>query len=454
MRPRVKVDPVELEDTREGQFEQLDPIYNSFVRDIFGRMEDDATHEAICERFHDIAMSCTSSHFAAKALVLLARYRKFQQRLATHGAFIDEGDEEDAPNLLQASGRYFQKSLEQLLVSRLDMESKLNISYDLLIYQFCQVGTTACHSLCSMMELFLSEALGQRPLLDLSPSVTASNILVIAYARLDVLRCLAAPKRPTFFSLLDQPGLSSSPWTPPLTAVQSHVGVPTVVVLCLAAVANLSAEMDSLPSEVVKERAEAIERAVVDWPGLKREPEDLEDGARYLEKVGTAEMWRYTALIYLHQSVHRRGPNSRPIREAARQILAIGARLLPAPRPISSILDTFSPSLLPTAEPSPILPPPNSSSSRRTPSRAAHSTALSSLVWRGPCWFLAGTCLMYPQDRELCKRGLTAEGAVPFKGYEDNVAALERLWAHVDDEGWCVDWREFLQAEKMTVMFL
>ncbi|GAA5827590.1 hypothetical protein JCM11251_001747 [Rhodosporidiobolus azoricus] len=433
--------PVDVEESLEA----LDPTYNSFVREIYGPFDDDETHNEACERFHDLAMSCTSGLFAAKALVLLARYRQAQRRLST-GAFIDDSDVSLSPEeLLRRSSLYFQKSLEQLLVSPLEMEAKLNVSYDLLLYQYCQVGTVACHSILTMMEL---------PSLDLASGFTISNILVVAYARLDVLRSLAVPQRPTFFSHLYLPGDSSSPWSPPQTKLQSHVGIPMVIILAMAATANLSAEMALLPAEVVKEKAQVIERAIVDWPGLQRESSDLDDGAAYVEKVGTAEMYRYASLIYLHQAVHRRGPNSRTLREAARQVLAIGARLLPAPRPTSSILDTFSPSILSTAEPSPSMPSSSASLNKRTPSRAAQHTALSALVWRGPCWFLAGTCLMYPQDRELCKRGLTPDGGVPFRGYEDNVAALERIWAEVDEKGWCFDWREFLQAENMTVMFL
>lgn len=68
-----------------------------------------------------------------------------------------------------------------------------------------------------------------------------------------------------------------------------------------------------------------------------------------------------------------------------------------------------------------------------------------------PLQFLAGTCALLPQDRELCREGVRQCG--PLAGYRDNALALERIWRESDETGWLVDWRRFL-AERNPPMYV
>jgi hypothetical protein len=65
--------------------------------------------------------------------------------------------------------------------------------------------------------------------------------------------------------------------------------------------------------------------------------------------------------------------------------------------------------------------------------------------------FLAGTCALLSQDRELCREGVRQCG--PLAGYRDNALALERIWREQDETGWLVPWRQFLQ-ERNPPMFV
>lgn len=75
-------------------------------------------------------------------------------------------------------------------------------------------------------------------------------------------------------------------------SIETHLGLPVGLLLCIAATANLSAEMEALPDEVVKYKGEAIEKAIRSW-----RPAPLDSGnndsAAYIEKLATAEMWRH-----------------------------------------------------------------------------------------------------------------------------------------------------------------
>lgn len=68
--------------------------------------------------------------------------------------------------------------------------------------------------------------------------------------------------------------------------------------LCVAATANLACEMDALPDEVVRVKAQGIENAVREWKPPPPDAQDLADSAGYVEKVSTSEMWRHVRLPF------------------------------------------------------------------------------------------------------------------------------------------------------------
>lgn len=324
----------------------------------------------------------------------------------------------------------------------------------------------------------------RRPALDLSAIRSSVDVLYAAFAWTDCIRCICIPKRRTVsfpstthgldqtfadsssqvFAFSNLPGETSASSPSTVLAdvntseshsIETHLGLPVGLLLCIAATANLSAEMEALPDEVVKFKGDAIEKAVRSW-----RPAPLDSGnndsAAYIEKLATAEMWRHVSLsalshhcphlltwrpriqacvLFLYQAVFRHGSLSLIVRSALQQILQIGARVLNN-HPIQTSSIT-----LPATEPS--------ARFAQDPSYEDYFNACST---RAVPWFLAATVAVLPSDRDLCKKGLSICGKQ--KGYQDNLDAVERIWEVVDGQGWTVDWRALLQSEKRFVGFL
>lgn len=325
------------------------------------------------------------------------------------------------------------------------------------------------------------------------------TLLLAIFGWHDVVRCITSGKRRVLFTYTCLPGEPSAANPSVLVDDVNSVlcelpvllGLPVGLMLCAAAIANLSAERDALPDEVVKAKAAAIETAIRGWRPPALSAHDLADSAKFLERISTGEMWRHAIIIYLYQSVWAHGPVSHVILAALQQILHIGARVLTSYEPSSSMLPAPStttasaaaPGLGPdststaaaagsTAAPRPYPQAPlptaatttafaeSRSMSTSDEAAGAGSSSVStstmahlfSPLSRAIPFFLAGTCALLPSERALCVRGLQACG--PLKGYVDDVAALERVWALQNDKGWLRDWREVLEEEKIAVAFM
>lgn len=124
-----------------------------------------------------------------------------------------------------------------------------------------------------------------------------------AFAYTDVLHTICIPRRRTLFAFTSLPGDSATPTdvSTPNTgddtdrAVEIHLGLPVGLLLCLAAISNLSAEMAAFPEEVVALKAHAIEKTIRDWRPLAPDAAALADSISYLDNLATCEMWRYVS---------------------------------------------------------------------------------------------------------------------------------------------------------------
>ncbi|GAA5872304.1 hypothetical protein JCM1840_004121 [Sporobolomyces johnsonii] len=419
----------------------LDPVYNAF-NDGFFRSLPKPVRDVVCQKVFNVVTSSELSRNAGMAMVMLYRLRMQQQQQQQQEA-IDPAEAAavavQQARLLAQSNAYFQRALEHIQTP-IPFEAKMVAVLDMQTYQFDQWGAAAANAIILLGEYFVNEELGPQPLLDL----TTASPLLSTFAWTDAVRCICIPGRRTVFTFPNLPG-DPSPTSPgtvltdmssPSSDIQVHLGLPVGLMLCIAAVANLGCEMDALPDEVVKVKAEAIEKAVRGWRPPVPDAQELADGTTFVEKVSTAEMWRHAIIIFLYQTVHKHACLSRVMRDAMQQILQIGSRMLRAYRP-SSCSIAASPAATGLA---PSKPP------------APQEDYLSVPATRAVPWFLAGTVATLAQDRTLCKRGLEACG--PLKGYADNIGALERIWEATDEKGWTLEWKALLQAEKRFVGFL
>ncbi|BGP39460.1 hypothetical protein JCM10449v2_003410 [Rhodotorula kratochvilovae] len=410
------------------------------------------------------------------AMVMLYRLRMHQQSRADGDAADVAQSSAQHAKLLAQSDHYFQKALEHLQAP-IPLEAKLVAVLDMQSYQFDQWGAAAANAILLLGEYFINEALGSQPAIDFSDMRDPKNVLLSAVAWSDCVRCICIPRRRTIFAFTGLPGEPSAT-TPEAVvsdvsahsnSIDAHLGLPLGLLLCVAATANLGAEMDALPDEVVRVKAAAIENAVREWKPAPPNIEDLADSAWYIDKLSTAEMWRHArneqaVIIFLYQAVHRHGPLSRTIRDAMQQIIQLGSRMLQQYRtPVGSVpagaASGVASSLASTTSAAPAPAAAGAASAAESaPASAAlpppqdTEDYLSAPSMRAVPWFLAGTAAQLPADRALCRRGIEVCGRQ--QGYRDNVAALERVWEVTDEKGWTVDWRALLQSEQRFVGWL
>ncbi|TNY23010.1 hypothetical protein DMC30DRAFT_87484 [Rhodotorula diobovata] len=447
---------------------KVDPIYNTF-NDGFFRSLPKPVREVVIQKAYNVAGSSDLSRHAAMAMVchgalaLPLRGRAFQAHQTSSepvsAAQVAATTEQHA-KLLAQSDHYFQKALEHLQAP-IPFEAKMVAVLDMQTYQFDQFGAAAANAILLLGEYFINEALGSQPAIDLSDMRDPKNVLLSAVAWSDCVRCICVPRRRTIFAFSGLPGEPSAT-TPEAVvsdvsshsnSIDAHLGLPLGLLLCVAATANLSAEMDALPDEVVRVKAAAIENAIREWKPAPPNIEDLADSAWYIDKLSTAEMWRHAVVIFLYQAVHRHGPLSRVVREAMQQILQLGSRMLQQYRAPAGSVPAGPGSFAAAPGPAPLAASDASTSAPAAPALPGDDDEyLSAPSMRAVPWFLAGTCALLPSDRALCRRGIDVCGRQ--QGYRDNVSALERVWEVTDEKGWAVDWRALLQSEQRFVGWL
>ncbi|GAA5852001.1 hypothetical protein JCM9279_007054 [Rhodotorula babjevae] len=437
-----------------AQEEKLDPVYDAFFVAHLCAL-DKPLRDAVLSQIRSIIASSELCKHAALATTMLLRLHVLREAPKDAGTPSAPGADVDEVRHLRAKAdEYYQRGLEHLSHQSIPITAKMLALFDLWLHQFITVGAEAASFLLLLGDVFALE-LGPRPSIQHSPITSPEQVIITISAWEDCIRCVTSPRRRPFFSFADLPGDPLSPSSPALrdnvNDVRSDIPalgyMPVGLLLCIAATANLSVDMEALPDIVVKAKASAIELAVRGW----RPPAPVAglDSAAFVEQVSTSEMWRHAIIIYLYQVVHRHGPMSAVLCAAVQQILKIG----------SSLLSRFEPARmcdLATLSPSP------STSSTSSPTSLADSTSSDAIasaaiaffapMSRAVPFFLAGTCAMTPVERRTCIAGLRACGE--DRGYLDDMHALERIWERQRGDGWPKPWREVLEEEKLHVVFL
>ncbi|GAA5857992.1 hypothetical protein JCM8547_006654 [Rhodosporidiobolus lusitaniae] len=340
--------------------------------------------------------------------------------------------------LEQEGATYVREALRYLALLDLPLAARLLACYDLSTYQYDRFGNEACNAVLLVADFFVTQKLGPSPLIDFSLLNDFTGHLVHPFVWLDVLRCLCLGSRRPHFSFPSLPGSSSfSPVTPP-GAFSPFPGIPVVLMLCMAAIAELDMDRKEgkVGEEEVREKAGRIEGVLREWKPDPPTGHEVEDLGKYFEEVQTQEMWRQAIIIYLYQSIHHHSPVSRVLISCMQAILKIGVPLLDSYIPPSSALAADTPTSVFCSNGDPTVDEVTAWSEKYYGPPAARS---------GP-FFLAGTVALHPHDRALCRRGVIAAG--PLRGFQDNLDALERIWAVQDETGRCEDWREVLKRQE------
>ncbi|GAA5945182.1 hypothetical protein JCM3775_003689 [Rhodotorula graminis] len=453
--PPVPVPSTSFPPVSSGQEDTLDPAYDAFFVAHLCALDKPLRDAVISQIRSTIASSELCKH-AALATTMLLRLHVLRDAPKEAGTpSVPGADEYEVQRLRAKADEYYRRGLEHLSHQSIPITAKMLALFDLWLHQFITVGAEAASFLLLLGDVFALE-LGPRPSIQHSPINTPEQVIIAISAWEDCIRCATSPRRRPFFSFADLPG---DPLSPSSSALRDSVNdvrsdipalgyMPVGLLLCIAAIANLSVDMEALPDVVVKAKASAIERAVRGWRPLP--PVAGLDSAAFVEQVSTSEMWRHAIIIYLYQVGHRHGPMSAVLCAAVQQILKIGSPLLARFEPgrISDLATLSpSPSTSSTSSPTSLVDPSTSEACI-----ASAAIALFAPMARAVPFFLAGTCAMTPVERRTCIAGLRACGE--DRGYHDDMLALERIWERQRSDGWPKPWREVLDEEKLHVVFL
>lgn len=146
-------------------------------------------------------------------------------------------------------------------------------------------------------------ALGDHPPITLAQLRTPETFSLRLFALSDISRCIVQRGRRTLFNFWtdhhpapDAPQ-DESPWS-------TYLGLPDSIVVLLAEVVNLAADLHRTSLVSIKAQAEELERALKSWK-MDPLPASVTDSTATVCRTIAGQLWRLCALILLYQvSLH------------------------------------------------------------------------------------------------------------------------------------------------------
>ncbi|GAA5879637.1 hypothetical protein JCM3774_004294, partial [Rhodotorula dairenensis] len=289
------------------------PVTNAITPGSVAALEDDPLDEALTD---DLAVIYNALNVeflnlmptrdrlrAAKAWTDLARSTRLGRTAAAACVWLYLArssrtvDPEERSHLLAQSDRYFQRAVAQLS-DEVSLDSQI---YALLDLFFVQADRSSIHSgnaLLAIGELFIKQAHGPRPPLDLVNHNSPSSLRM--FAVLDILRCAVEKGRRTVFDIEGLPGSLRAAASAQIAAkvdaddndwrLLQWSGFPLELILCIAATVNLDCDRSAMPPDAVNAVADKIEEAIHSWSPTRMQPNGYEDSLTFLQEVATKEM--------------------------------------------------------------------------------------------------------------------------------------------------------------------
>lgn len=168
---------------------------------------------------------------------------------------------------------------------------------DLQYHQFDSAGSAAAISVIRLGELFVTTSLGEHPRINFETLTEPEVVPLRCFAYAEVLGAVYTKGRRTIFDIAHLPDADDDAPTPGAlpsgdARFETHLGLPVGILLCLAAVSNLSVQLDSLESDVVERRRDMIEAAIRQWRPSRIPGGEGSDSVSFLEEVRISEIWR------------------------------------------------------------------------------------------------------------------------------------------------------------------
>lgn len=404
--------------------QEIRPVYDQLNENFFASLPL-PVREVVKRRMAEVAFSTELSKSACMAVCLLYRAR-----------MLEKVAPDARERLINRSNSYFLKAVEHLQgEAGVPLEAQVLAVFDLQLFQLEQYGAAAGNAILLLGDYFVTEALGPRPTLDLQSLSGPASVMYRSFAYTDVLRCFALGDRRTLFALAGVPGevqgvgagANSLPGSGAASAAQSPVGetaleggtesssnkegsggavwardrehnpwgLPPALLLAIAGIVNLAQDVKQglVFSDEYNRRRDTLETAIRSWRPSADSPwpgsmphgveEAADDSVRTMEHMTTAEMWRHAALIYLYQALDHHGPLHPLIRRSVAQLLALGSRDATQATATAVGFDTGA----------------------TTAEKYKHVFNITHNE-RAMQWFVCGTCVISPQEREFCRAGM------------------------------------------------
>jgi hypothetical protein len=277
---------------------------------------------------------------------------------------------------------------------------------DLQLVEFIRGGAAPSYNMLALGDRLVRTVFGcDHPPITLSDLRTSETFSLRLYGLSDVSRCLVQRGRRTIFRFNTADEAAALPLTREDETWSTYLGLPDAIVILLAEIANLCADSAALPPERVTERAGELEALLRGWTPV---PSPGVDASALISRTIAGELWRFSALVLLYQSVHRVGPLHPVLRRARIEILTLLASVTQLPNG-----DLWGFIALPS--------------------------------------FLAATLSVDEADRERAMTFLVRAG--PERVWLDNIALVEKVWEEMDETGRAVDWHDKMVREGLSVAF-
>ncbi|KAJ8295615.1 putative MFS-type transporter C18.02 [Rhodotorula toruloides] len=296
--------------------------------------------------------------------------------------------------------------------------SQIAAVIDLWAHQMLAVSPQAGNAVLAIGDLFVMQARGVNPPLDLDTLVDHDKAALRLFAYLDILRCVTQPARTMVFDYVGLPGFGGAtgadrPVESGPASFSTWFGLPGPLVSCLAACVRLVQTRSHMTPERAEAIAAAIESTIREWRLPRVDPRSFPDSMTMVAHTATLEMWRHATLIYFFSTIRNIGCLSPNVRQSLDQIVQLGSQQKAPQSP--SNMDADTPHWI-----------------RQFP------------------WFVAATVAVKPDDREACREGLKVFWC--DKASEENTRAAERLWEVMDKTGReTPDWRQYLAQEGFII---
>ncbi|WRT64917.1 uncharacterized protein IL334_001856 [Kwoniella shivajii] len=312
--------------------------------------------------------------------------------------------------------KWTEDAVQELKTIKITDESQLsNLLWgviDLQLVEFIRGGAAPSYHMLALGDRLVRDAMGStQPPITLSSLRTSDTFSLRLYALSDISRCIVYRGKKTIFNFWSDINDDHSdtatnsddeePWA-------TYLGLPDSIVILLAEVVNLCAELSSSSPSSIKAQADELESALKSWQSQTFSTVTSVDSAALVSRTIAGELWRLSALVLLYESVHRVGGLHPVLRRAQTEIL--------------SLLDAIT--KLPNGD-----------------------------LWGfiGLPAFLAACLSISEHDRQRSLQHLARPG--PERMWLDNIALVEKVWEETDETGKLPDWHDKMTREGMSVAF-